>query len=137
MSPFRPAYPALAALLVALPAGAQELRPAPGYFVTAVVEVMAAQQIANGCPALSLDVDAVREGTGALMDRLQSDGFDTSREDAGMLPSREAFAVEQQAFMDKHGFVEGEITSSNVCAAGRAEIAEGSAIGSYLVESQG
>ncbi len=130
---------AVIGILAAAPVFAQdagELRPAPDWFVEAVVAVTTAEQLARSCAALSLEGQTVHEATTAVMVRLEEDGFDTARPDGGMEPSAEAFRERQEAFMDKHGLT-GEITVAMVCAAGRAEIAEGSVIGGYLVEMPG
>ncbi len=125
--------------LTAAPAFAQddvELRPAPEWFVEAVVAVTTAEQLARSCSTLSLEGQTVHEATTEVIVRLREAGFDTDRPDGGMEPSTEAFRAHQNAFLDKHG-LSGEITEEMVCAAGRAEMAEGSKIGEYLMEMPG
>ena len=130
----------LAAILAASPAAAQddaaeeiELRPAPVYFIAATIASTTAQEVARGCPALSLDPPKVQALSERVLARLQEDGFDISRADGGMLPTAMAFSEAQQTFLLKHGLT-GVITTDLVCAAGRAEIAEGTELGNLLVE---
>jgi len=114
-----------------------DLRPAPDFFVDSLVAVTTAQQLARFCTDLSVDPEAVRVGTAEVIERLESDGFDTSRPDGGMLLPQEQIITMQDAFADKHGLSEDEVTEDIVCAAGRAEIAAGSTMGRYLVEVPG
>ena len=107
------------------------LRPAPDYFVQTVVATTTAQQIARSCRTLSLNLATVQPATTALLQRLDSDGFDISRADAGMEEPTDRFTALQEAFLVKHGLSEG-IGEDEVCAAGRAEIDEGTEIGTYL-----
>ncbi len=113
-----------------------ELRPAPDYFVEAVVASTTAQQIARACDTLSLDPPKVQNMTAEILRRLQDDGFDIERADGGMLESQEKFAAEQVKFMAKHD-LQGIISSDMICAAGQIEIEEGTAIGGLLVAAPG
>ncbi|MDU8945880.1 DUF5333 family protein [Ovoidimarina sediminis] len=126
----------LAAAQDAAPEKDVELRPAPDYFVEAVVASTTAQQIARACEALSLDPPRVQAMTGAVLQRLLDDGFDLERPDGGMKESQDKFAAEQVKFMAKHG-LEGAISSEMICAAGTAEIEEGTAIGALLIAVPG
>lgn len=123
------------ACIAACPAWAEEaaLRPAPDWFVETVVAVTTAERLALSCARLSLEGQTVHEATTAVMVRLEEEGFDTTREDGGMQPSTDAFAALQAAFVAKHGLA-GETTEELVCAAGFAEMAEGTEIGGYLME---
>ena len=115
------------------PADDPELRPAPDYFVAAVVASTTAQQLAVSCDTLSLDPPKVQTLTANVLEKLDEDGFDISRADGGMLAPDDRFELLQQAFMLKHDLT-GVITSEMVCAAGLAEIAEDTPIGRLLVE---
>ncbi len=111
-----------------------DLRPAPDWFVAAVVNLTTAEQLVRSCPSLSLDGQAAQAHTAEVLARLDAEGFDTSRPDGGMAPSREAFVELQAAFVARHG-LEGDVTEEMVCAAGRAEIADGTGIGGFLTEA--
>lgn len=131
-------------MISAAPATAQsadaaepELPEAPDWFVEGVVDLTTAQRIALSCRALDVDVEVAQAGSNAIMARLMSEGYDISREDGGMLPTREKFLARQMAFMERHEMAEGQISEDMVCAAGRREIAEDSGIGRYLTEVGG
>lgn len=127
------------ALILAGPAAAQEdapdLPPAPDWFVEAVVDITTAQRIAHSCTALEVDIGLVQEVSNQTMARLMSEGYDISRDDGGMLPSREKFAQRQQAFMERHDLAATQITEDMVCAAGRAEMEDTTGIGRLLLEA--
>lgn len=126
----------IAAGVFASSAAAQEAaepRPAPEYFVASVVASTTAQALAQACPTISLDPPRLQAMTTSILQQLESDGFDVTRPDAGMLPTAEAFETRQQAFLQKHG-LDTDPTPENACAAALAEIAEGSEIGGLLVE---
>ena len=109
-----------------------ELRPAPDYFVEAAVASTTAQQIARACERLSLDPPKVQAMTAEVLLRLQADKFDIERADGGMLESAEKFSAAQMAFLEKHN-LEGQITAEVICAAGKREMEEGTAIGRLLI----
>ena len=98
-----------------------------------VVASTAAQALAQACDTVSLDPPKMQAMTTDILQRLQEDGFDVSRPDAGMLPSNEKFAAQQKAFLQKHG-LDTAPTAEKACAAALIEIAEGSGIGDLLVE---
>lgn len=120
-----------AAALVAMPALA-DTRPMPDYFVGALVATSAAEAVALSCPQLSIDPVAVVKSSETLLSQLETDGFNVSNPSVEMESGDDKLAAAQQVFMDKHA-LEGA-SSEVVCAAGRAEIADGSAIGLLLVE---
>lgn len=108
-------------------------RPAPVYFVDAVMATTTAKQLALACPQISINPVVVSKDAEAVMNQLNADGFDTSQESLGMVDPSQDIAVMQVAFMDKHKLAEGA-AAETVCAAAKAEIAEGSRIGTYLLE---
>lgn len=108
-------------------------RPAPAYFVDAVMATTTAKQLALACPQISINPVVVSKDAEAVMNQLNTDGFDTSLESLGMVDPSQDIAVMQVAFMDKHKLAEGA-AAKIVCAAAKAEIAEGSRIGTYLLE---
>ena len=122
---------AAAALLAAVPAMA-DTRPMPDYFVSALVATSAAQALALSCAEISVNPVAVVKASETLLSKLQADGFDPNDPSAGMDNGEAELGAAQQAFMDKHQ-LDGA-ASGAVCAAGRAEISEGTEIGNLLVE---
>lgn len=122
----------IACALCATPAWA-DLRPAPGYFLDAIVATSTAQQLALSCPEVSIDPVIIGKASGAVLTQLEADGFDVNAADMGMLDASADIQARQEAFVAKHGLAEGASTEA-VCAAARAEMADGTDIGTYLVE---
>lgn len=91
-----------------------------------------AQALALACATISVNPVALQAVTTDILQRLEADGFDVSRSEAGMLPSTEAFDARQQEFLTKHGLSD-TATPDAACAAAEAEMAEGSAIGTLLL----
>ncbi|MCR9125389.1 MAG: DUF5333 domain-containing protein [Rhodobacteraceae bacterium] len=120
-----------AALVAALPAAASD-RVAPDYFVIAVMETTTAQQLALACPRISINPVTISAASGIVLERLTADGFDPALDDLGMADPSAAIAVHQDAFMDKHALRGAD--QGAVCASALAEMAEGTTIGSYLME---
>lgn len=126
----------LACALGALPALAEELRPAPDHFVQTAFATTTAQALALACPTLSFEILRAAQESGRVMGLLAQEGFDPERLSEQMIDPAPRFAELRAAFLEKHGLADGAPAEA-VCAAGRAEIAEGSAIGGYLVEVGG
>ena len=122
----------LAALLGTAGLAVAEARPAPDYFLTAIVASTTAQSLAVMCPELSVDPAKAFKTSETVMERLLADGFDADDPVSDMAPADDALAARQDAFMQKHDLV--GAPASKACDAGRAEMAEGSAIGQLLVE---
>ncbi len=118
--------------ICATPAWA-ELRPAPGYFLDAIVATSTAQQLAQSCPEISVDPVVVSQASGDVLTQLEADGFDVAASDLGMLDASAEIQQRQDAFLSKHDLSNGANTD-DVCAAARVEMAEGTQIGAYLVE---
>ena len=110
-----------------------ELRPAPAYFLDAIVASTTAQQLARSCPDVSVDPVVVSNASGGVLNRLEADGFDVTTADLGMQDATDAIKERQDAFLAKHTLSDGASIES-VCAAARVEMAEGTQIGTYLVE---
>lgn len=110
-----------------------ELRPAPAYFLDAIVATSTAQQLAQSCPDISIDPVIVSQASGDVLTQLEADGFDVSADDMGMLDASAEIQERQDAFLTKHALSNGAQTDE-VCAAARLEMAEGTQIGTYLVE---
>jgi len=125
----------LQALLLAMqPVWAEERpRPAPEYFLQMVLATTTAQQLALACPSLSFEIVSASRDSGAVLSQLEADGFDGDLLEEQMVDPTPIFEARQAAFLAKHGLTEGA-AQERVCAAGVAEIADGSAIGTYLVE---
>jgi len=122
---------------VAAPAMAQSTEPAtvtevPEYFISEVVSAATAERIANFCPTLSVNPLTGRDRSAVVFERLLADGIDpqTFPQGTGATEIQEQTA----AFVEKHGLQ--EPTVETICEAGRAEIAEGTVVGLYLVEVQ-
>ena len=127
---------ALATLLATTVAASAEQVPAPDYFVATVVETSTAQQLALSCPTLSIDPVKAARRTEDVLTRLSEDGFTPENLETRMADPAEAIAALQNAFLAKHQLADGASTEA-VCAAGKAEIAEDSAIGALLLEVDG
>ncbi|PWJ12479.1 DUF5333 family protein [Jannaschia seohaensis] len=125
-----------ATLALALPAAAEDLRSAPDYFVESVMRTSTANILAVNCAGLSVDLGAISQLSAEILDRLTEDGFTPRILAEEMADPSEAIAVLQDAFLAKHGLATGA-SEAAVCAAGRAEIAEGSEIGALLLEVDG
>ena len=112
---------------------AQELRPAPDYYLDAVVAFTAAESLAVACSEVSVDLQAVRVASGEILQQLEADGFDTSRPDAGIEDPSAVLNERLAALMNSHGLSSGADEDA-VCAAARAEMSEGGLLAGYLVE---
>lgn len=109
-----------------------ELREMPDYFVDALVATSAAQALALSCPDISVNPVAAVQASDKLLIQLQKDGVDVSDPTSSFLPGEEKLAAAQADFMKKHD-LDGAGQEA-VCAAGRSEIAESTAVGALLVE---
>lgn len=110
-------------------------RPAPEYYLDALIDTTTAQQLALACPTLSVNLPRVAQATGDVIARLEEDGFTMTAEQTGMEDATDALASRQNAFVSKYGLQ--DPSAEAVCAAGRAEIQEGTVMGSYLIEVSG
>ncbi|TFL20227.1 DUF5333 family protein [Jannaschia formosa] len=120
-------------LLTALPAAAQELRPIPGYFVEAAMQTSTANVLAVHCGRLSVDPVAAAQLSDRVLSRLNEEGITPRILAEETEDPTAAIAALQDAFVAKHGLADGAPEEA-VCAAGLAEIAEGTGIGALLVE---
>lgn len=125
--------PFLCLLALAAPAAAQETVPAPDYFVETAMDTSTAQIVAVNCPTLSIDPVAMSQRTEATIAALEADGFTPENLATRMEDPSEAIGVLQNAFRARHGLSD-DVTEAAVCAAGKREIAEGTALGELLVE---
>lgn len=124
----------IAAMFMSMNAGTVSAadRPAPDYYLEALINTTTAQQLALSCPTLSVDLAVMADASGVVINRLEADGFTMTAEQTGMSASTDALAARQQVFVTKHGL--DTPTPALVCAAGKAEIAEGTVMGSFLIE---
>lgn len=120
-------------VLLAAPAAAQELRPAPDYFVETAMETSTANILAVNCPRLSINLGVVAQRSAATLDRLTAEGFTPRILAEEMEDPTEAIAVLQDAFTARHGLTDGA-PEADVCAAGLAEMEAETGIGTLLVE---
>lgn len=123
-------------LALGAPALAEELRPAPGYYLDAVMDFTMAEQLARSCATLSVRADAMQARSAEVLARLQADGFDPALPNAGMEDPTMEVLARQQAFVDRHALPEAP-GEAEVCAAGLAEIAAETQMGSFLTEVGG
>ncbi len=122
----------ITSVALATPAWA-ELRPAPEYFLDVIVATSTAQELARACPTVSIDPVVVGNASGAVLSQLEEDGFDVLADDLGMEDTGPGIQQRQDAFVAKHGLAD-RADAETVCAAARLEMAEGTQIGTYLVE---
>ncbi len=122
--------------VVPLAGTAQETKPAPEYYLQAVVAFTAAETLARSCRTISVDPAALTGEAERVLTQLEADGFDTTRADAGMQDPTEELNRRLVALMEKHGLETGA-GEDEVCAAARAEMAEGGAIADFLLEVPG
>ncbi|MEL6688964.1 MAG: DUF5333 family protein [Pseudomonadota bacterium] len=123
--------PALALFVLSFPAAAETV--APDYYAEALFAVSTAETLVNFCPEIGLDTAALNTAAEAVLNRLADDGIggDAIVSLSGVEP---AVAELQAAFTERHGL--SEPSESAICAAARAEMAEGSAIGQILTEAE-
>jgi len=124
------------ALVCSVSAQAQELRPAPAYLTDMFAQVYAAETLAQWCPTVSVNGDQVQSTWLAIFERLDADGYDIEREDGGMRDPSQKIDAAINAWAAKRGLSEASSIDS-VCRAAETEMAERSAIGSFLRKSAG
>ena len=120
------------ALCSAGAAQAAELRAAPEYYLAALIDSSTAQQLALSCSDLSVDPVRMARLSRDIIDRLEADGFTMTADNTGMADASDILAARQADFVSKHGLQAAD--EARVCAAGRAEIAEGSGMGLLLID---
>lgn len=123
--------------LAALPVLAEDLRPAPDYFVDAMMSITTAENIGTACPNLVFDAMGASDVTKDVMERLAADGFDAKNLEGAMADPGDAVRAKQAAFLDKHKLAKDETDFIRICMAGFAEIKEGTQVGSFLGEITG
>ena len=123
---------AVISLACATPVAAEDLRPAPEYFVDALFATSMAQALAEICEDLGLNFPQMQVTFDTLNTQLSADGFDTEEPFKDMQDMTGQVHQRQSAFLEKHP-IEGA-TPDEACAAARSEMAEGSAIGALLME---
>lgn len=129
----------MAAAIVVLQAGfanAQDLKPAPDYYLDAVVAFTAAETLARSCRTVSVDPVALTNESERILKRLADDGFDTTRPDAGMVDPSEELNSRLVALMTDYGLKNGS-EEDEVCAAAREVMAESGQISGFLLEVPG
>ena len=124
------------AVLLVAPAAAQDLKEPPEYYLDAVMDFTMAEQLARSCATLSVRPDVMQARSAEVLAQLEADGFDTTRADAGMTDPTTEILARQQAFVERHSLPDAP-GEPEVCAAGMAEIAAASQMGSFLMEVGG
>lgn len=117
-------------------AHAQELRPAPAYVSDMFAHVYAAETLAQWCPSVSVDSKQVQEAWVKVFARLDAEGFDVEREDAGMRDPSQEIGEAVEAWANKRNLSEAS-EISQVCRAAEAEMAEKTQIGRFLERNAG
>jgi hypothetical protein len=125
--------PFAVALTMASPLAAEDLRPAPDYYVETLFAVTMAEALATSCAAMGMDLLAAGAATTELQEKLIADGFNPDALVTQMIDPAPALRDLQTAFLEKHPDLSAPEEDA-VCAAARAELAEETAIGAYLVE---
>lgn len=123
------------ALLLALtsPLAADELRPAPDYYVETLFALTMAEALATSCPDIGMDLLAAGARTSDLRDELAADGFEPNALSTQMIDPAPALRDLQAAFLEKHPGL-GDPDEASVCGAARAEMAQDTLVGTYLFE---
>lgn len=127
----------LAPFVTAAPLWAQDLPPAPGYFVDAVFETTMAQSLALSCPQLSFEIREASLYSGEVMARLNDEGFDTNSPDGVAVSGfNESLSERVEPFLARYG-LDTDTSAQNACAAGLAELAADSPVARFLIEVSG
>ncbi len=119
--------------LIATPAFAEDLRPAPDYYVEALFSLTMAEALATSCRTVGMDLLAAGAATTGLTEQLAEDGFDTEQPFAQMIDPAPAIRDLQADFLVKHPGLN-EPTEEIVCNVALAEMAEETVIGRLLFD---
>ena len=105
---------------------------APTYYVEALFAVSTAEQLANFCPQVSMNLQATNEASETLLARLSADGIEGNA--ITELTGVEAAVADLQAqFVETYG-LDDDPTEEVLCNAALSEIEQESAVGEYLME---
>ena len=117
--------------LAALPASAQDLRPAPDYYIDALFSLTMAEALAQSCSTMGMDLLAAGAATTELQEKLIADGFDAEEPFAQMIDPAPVLRDLQTAFLIKHPDLNTP-DEAKVCAAAQVELEEATTIGRFL-----
>ena len=112
-------------------ASAEDLRPAPEYYVETLFALTMAEALATSCSTMGMDLLAAGAATGELQDKLEADGFDRDQPFAQMIDPAPALRALQEAFLEKHPDLAAP-DEAQVCAVARAELEQETRVGRYL-----
>lgn len=115
------------------PLAAQELRPAPDYYVEALFSLTLAEAIASTCGGLGMDLFAAQTRTMELSEQLAADGFDAREPFSQMIDPAPQIRALQAEFLARYPLQGAD--EAAVCAAGRSEIQQDTVIGKLLVDA--
>jgi len=120
----------VATAVFATAAAAQELRPAPKYFLETMFAVPMAEQLAAYCVTVDMNFVALSVQYDTVTARLAADGFDAEDPFANMVDTQVEMEALQTAFLTRHNLAGAD--QARVCAAAMTEISEASLIGLLL-----
>ena len=115
---------------MAMPSFAQDLRPAPEYFLNTMFAVPMAENLAAFCPTASLNYAVISVAHDEVMKRLTSDGFQTEDPFSEMQDTQPAMDAKLAEFMERHQLAGAD--QKMVCLAAANESAAGTMVGRLL-----
>lgn len=121
---------ALMIAAMAAPAWAEELRPAPDYYVEAVFAIQMAEALALDCDAVTVDLFATQARVTEMTEALVADGFDADQPFAQMIDPAPRLRDMQAAFVGQYGLEDPD--QDALCAAARSEMEKTSPLGALL-----
>lgn len=110
---------------------AEDLRPAPHYYVNTLFALTMAEALATSCSTMGMDLLAAGAATIELQEKLAADGFDRDQPFAQMIDPAPALRTLQESFLEKYPNLASP-DEAQVCAVAHAELEEGSLVGRYL-----
>lgn len=121
-----------AAMVIAPPALAEDLRLAPTYYTDAIFSIQMAEALALSCSTIGVDLFATQARVTELNELLAADGFDTDQPFSQMIDPAPTIRDLQTAFLEKHPLNNAD--EAEVCAAAATEIEDDTIIGKLLVK---
>ena len=115
----------------AMTASAEELRPAPQYYLDTVIGMSMAEQYAWHCPAVVVNQDAVAAAYGVVIEKLGADEFETDapHEHMALPPQADTDAIIISMLNRNEAAADPE---ASFCGEARAEMKSGTVTGTLL-----